>query len=173
MRARDGMCAAVNNSSTGHCVDMCKPDSGALRAVRAPWSVPRRCRGVGGGALKNACKLWVIRMPLTAESHKANPNAGLSVSKKTCRGFFFGAFFVAWANVCEKTENATPTDEAPVPAFPQHPSGALIHNMPVSCAAWRFTLTSQKLASPRRAQTTNNGGRSERTHSQTRGAWPQ
>ena len=80
MRARDGMCAAVNNSSTGHCVDMCKPDSGALRAVRAPWSVPRRCRGVGGGALKNACKLWVIRMPLTAESHKANPNAGLSVS---------------------------------------------------------------------------------------------
>ena len=125
MRVRDGMCAAVNNSSTGHCVDMCKPDSGALRAVRAPWSVPGV--GVGGGALKNACKLWVIRMPLTAESHEANPNAGLSVSKNLPRRS------LRVGECEEKTENTTPTDVAPVPAFPQHPSGALIHKMPVSC----------------------------------------
>ena len=102
--------------------------TGQRRPPRGPCTVVRaRCRCRGGGGLKNACKLWVIRMPLTAESHEANPNAGLSVSKNLPRRS------LRVGECEEKTENTTPTDVAPVPAFPQHPSGALIHKMPVSC----------------------------------------
>ena len=47
MRARDGMCAAVNNSSTGHCVDMCKPGRAAPSARSVHRGLCCRCRGVG------------------------------------------------------------------------------------------------------------------------------
>ena len=55
MRVRDGLCAMVN-SSTGHCVDMCK-----RQTERRRLAVPR---GAVSGYFKTYinCGVWAIRI---------------------------------------------------------------------------------------------------------------